>query len=222
MTRQPRAGIDLSKAIKLIDDKTSLVQPDGHSKSGKSRRKSAFAEEEEGYMFVEEGFRIRFGNGEVIDFYADNREDKEAWMAVLARVVGAEHGPGGAKKWCQMVIRKERLEGSAETFQSKKDKAAAALAAAAAAHEKKKRDAASAGRHQQSEYVAPPRTSSAVPRSAPQSPVKQTSPVKPHREAPMAPMMSGALNAAGRASPAMRRPNPKGNARRGQVKSMLF
>lgn len=210
MTRQPRAGIDLSKAVKLIDDKTSLVHPDSHSRGGKSRRKSAFAEEEEGYMFVEEGFRIRFGNGEVIDFYADNRDDKEGWMAVLAKVVGKESRKGS--KWCEMVLSKERLEG---TFQSKMDIAAKALAAAA----EKKKDARSQG--QKEGVAAPPRTSSAVPRSAPQSPVKQASPVKPHREAPMAPMMSGALNN-GRQSPAMRQPHPRGNLRRQQVKSMLF
>lgn len=55
---------------------------------GGKRRRSAFAEEEEGYMFVEEGFRMRFNNGEVIDFYADTPEDKEGWMKVLSEIVG--------------------------------------------------------------------------------------------------------------------------------------
>ena len=127
-----------------------------------------------------------------------------------------------------MVLAKERLQGEAESFGSKRDKAAAALAAAA---EKNQQQQSSTGappiderqqRQMDRHAVPPPRTSSAVPRSAPQSPVKQTSPVKPHREAPMAPMMSGALNHTGRVSPAMRQPNPRMNARRQQVKSMLF
>jgi len=51
---QPRATINLTKATKLIDDRTSLTQKETTGKGG-SRRRSGFAEEEEGYMFVEEG-----------------------------------------------------------------------------------------------------------------------------------------------------------------------
>jgi len=105
-TRQPRAKIDLAKAVKLIDDKSSLLQPDTTVKSGKGRRKSAFAEEDEAYQFVEEGFRIRFANGETIDFYADNAEDKEGWMAVLSRTVGKSAAVG--KAWCQLVLAQEK------------------------------------------------------------------------------------------------------------------
>jgi hypothetical protein len=102
-TRQPRAKIDLAKAVKLIDDKGKLTQP---TKTGKGRRKSAFAEEDEAYQFVEEGFRMRFANGETIDFYADNAEDKEGWMAVLSRTVGKSATVG--KGWCQLVLARER------------------------------------------------------------------------------------------------------------------
>ncbi|KAL4864462.1 hypothetical protein BDV12DRAFT_11195 [Aspergillus spectabilis] len=107
-TRQPRATINLAKAAKLIDDRSTLTQKETTARGGK-RRKSAFAEEEEGYMFVEEGFRIRFGNGEVIDFYADSPADKEGWMKVLADTVGK--GPSGAnqaKPWTELVLKRER------------------------------------------------------------------------------------------------------------------
>lgn len=80
---------------------------------GGRRRRSAFAEEEEGYMFVEEGFRIRFNNGEVIDFYADTAEDKEGWMRVLGELVGRgdsssvdEEGPR-RNKWCELILKRE-------------------------------------------------------------------------------------------------------------------
>ena len=89
-TMQPRATINLSKASRLIDDKSSLIAdpasnaPSTPSSStststagNKTRRKSAFAEEDDGYQFVEEGFRLRFANGETIDFYADDRAAKE-------------------------------------------------------------------------------------------------------------------------------------------------
>lgn len=81
---------------------------------GGKRRRSAFAEDEEGYMFVEEGFRIRFNNGEVIDFYADTPEDKEGWMKVLNEIIG--RGDGGTddesnnarrSKWCEIVLKRE-------------------------------------------------------------------------------------------------------------------
>ena len=65
-------------------------------------------------MFVEEGFRIRFNNGEMIDFYADTPEDKEGWMKVLNEIIG--RGDGGTdddsanarrSKWCEIVFKRE-------------------------------------------------------------------------------------------------------------------
>lgn len=58
-------------------------------------------------MFVEEGFRIRFGNGEVIDFYADSPEDKEGWIKVLTETIGRIPDKRG---WCDLVISKEAKE----------------------------------------------------------------------------------------------------------------
>lgn len=98
--------ISLAKATKLIDDKTALKQPS--STKGGGRRKSAFAEEEEGYMFVEEGFRIRFANGEVIDFYADNAEQKAGWMRVLSDCIGKDIASN--RGWTDMVLDKERRD----------------------------------------------------------------------------------------------------------------
>ncbi|KAK4140333.1 cell division protein anillin-domain-containing protein [Dichotomopilus funicola] len=121
-TRQPRATINLANAKRLIDDKRSLMEKETTGRGGR-RRRSAFAEEEEGYMFVEEGFRIRFNNGEVIDFYADSTEDKEGWMRVLGEVIGRESLAGGGSleelngnsvsgsrmkgKWCELVLKRE-------------------------------------------------------------------------------------------------------------------
>ncbi|RYP92710.1 hypothetical protein DL770_001223 [Monosporascus sp. CRB-9-2] len=115
-TRQPRATINLSNAKRLIDDRRQLTNPETTGRGGK-RRRSAFAEDEEGYMFVEEGFRIRFNNGEVIDFYADTPEDKEGWMQVLGDVIGRPGGDGagtgdddgaaGRRKWCDLVLKRE-------------------------------------------------------------------------------------------------------------------
>ncbi|CAD6506519.1 BgTH12-07746 [Blumeria graminis f. sp. triticale] len=104
-TRQPRATINLANACKLIDDRTILTQKETIGRGGK-RRKSGFAEEEEGYMFVEEGFRIRFNNGEVIDFYADTSVDKEGWMKALDGCMGRE-ADVNTRSWCSMVLQHE-------------------------------------------------------------------------------------------------------------------
>lgn len=68
-------------------------------------------------MFVEEGFRIRFNNGEVIDFYADSTEQKDGWMKALGEVIGRDSLGGDedavaetskAKgKWCELVLKRE-------------------------------------------------------------------------------------------------------------------
>ncbi|KAI7666700.1 DUF1709-domain-containing protein, partial [Hortaea werneckii] len=118
-TQQKRAVINLAKASRLVDDKTSLVADPTASASAANpnptksrRRRSAFAEEDEGYQYVEEGFRIRFANGETIDFYADSRALKDQWMGVLSQVIGKQLDDGNKKaRWTDLVIAKERLEG---------------------------------------------------------------------------------------------------------------
>jgi len=57
-------------------------------------------------MFVEEGFRVRFANGETIDFYADSAAEKDGWMRVLSEVVGKE--AKATKKWTDLVFAKEK------------------------------------------------------------------------------------------------------------------
>ena len=57
-------------------------------------------------MFVEEGFRIRFANGETIDFYADSAADKDGWMKVLAEVVGKDSSK--PKAWTDIVLARQR------------------------------------------------------------------------------------------------------------------
>lgn len=63
-------------------------------------------------MFVEEGFRIRFANGEVIDFYADSTAQKEEWMAALSQVIGKgiinSNASTAPKAWTEMVLKRER------------------------------------------------------------------------------------------------------------------
>ncbi|KAL9081754.1 MAG: hypothetical protein Q9159_007062 [Coniocarpon cinnabarinum] len=110
-TRQRRANIRLAKATKLIDDRTALTQKETSAKGGKGRRQSAFATDTEGYMFVEEGFRICFANGDTIDFYADSRQQKEEWMDHLSNVVGKDFS---AEKptWTSVVLAHEKMKGA--------------------------------------------------------------------------------------------------------------
>ena len=110
-THQKRAVINLSKASRLVDDKRMLTADPSPSKRTGGRRKSAFAEEDEGYQYVEEGFRIRFANGETIDFYADNRALKEQWMGALSRVIGKADAGKKTATWTDLVLARERAEG---------------------------------------------------------------------------------------------------------------
>lgn len=89
-SHKARVSINLKKAVRVIEDKNSLVEPMvsvGNGEGQKNRRKSAFAEQEEAFMFVDEGFRVRFGNGEIIDFYADDQYEKVKWVEALRKVV---------------------------------------------------------------------------------------------------------------------------------------
>jgi hypothetical protein len=56
-------------------------------------------------MYLEEGFRIWFANGEVIDFRADTKEEKREWVNVLQGVVGKVPA---RKEWADAVLARER------------------------------------------------------------------------------------------------------------------
>ena len=143
------------------------MRNDASPKKG-GRRKSAFAEEEEGYMFVEEGFRMRFANGETIDFYADSAAEKDGWMKVLAEVVGKDTNK--PKTWTDLVMAKQR---------------AAALRAAQAKQGQIKGPPA--------KTMPPPRTAPPPLRSAPPTPSKHFS----HPSAPSMPQKSPRRSDAG-------------------------
>lgn len=105
----------------MIDDRANLAKKETSTKGG-GRRKSAFADDEEGYMFVEEGFRIKFGNGETIDFYADSAMAKDEWMAALCQVVGKQiAAPSGPTKgWTEMVLKREKSTRAKTSSKSRK------------------------------------------------------------------------------------------------------
>ena len=112
-TNQKRAVINLSKAVRLVDDRRTLladpVAPTSPAKpSGGNRRKSAFTEEDDGYQYVEEGFRIRFANGETIDFYADSKAAKALTKAWESSRDDVADGAMGERR---LDGRREGLEG---------------------------------------------------------------------------------------------------------------
>lgn len=106
--------INLSKASRLVDDKRTLVADPTSQSSSKGRRKSAFAEEDEGYQYVEEGFRIRFANGETIDFYADSHAEKDLWMQAFSHVIGKPATENKVATWTDLVLSREKAEGMAD------------------------------------------------------------------------------------------------------------
>lgn len=213
-TLQRRVTINLAKASKLIDDKSSLTKNDNNSpgKAGRSRRKSAFAEDEEGYMFVEEGFRIRFANGEVIDFYAENAAQKDDWMKALADVVGKENA-AEKQTWVTAVLARHKAD-------------AVAVAAKSATSSKPSEDKVQTG----AARLAQARPASVVaPMSSPAKapvykPAPVVSPMKAERVLPKTsemPTRTSSQRSAGPA-PQTRMQKLTGSGRRNAIKSMIF
>ncbi|ANB15311.1 Bud4p [Sugiyamaella lignohabitans] len=104
-SKKPRATINLAKAVQVVEDKSSLTKP--VVQVGSNRRKSAFAETEAGASFVDQGFRIQFGNGEMIDFYADTAEEKSEWILGVEKSI--KQSPQ-SKSWVSLVHERDRSE----------------------------------------------------------------------------------------------------------------
>ncbi|KAF1917277.1 GTP binding protein-like protein Bud4 [Ampelomyces quisqualis] len=203
-TRQPRANINLAKATKLFDDKGTLLQSSTTKTGG--RRKSGFAEDEEGYMFVEEGFRIRFANGEVIDFYADTREQKEGWIKVLTETIGQDIA--AKKGWISMILEKERKEKAVRSQEDVTNQQSRPLQENAHANRP------SHHRTRSHDVFTAPQS-----KSVPSSPVKGHSRTQSH--APVPPAKDYRMSQA--PPPRPREANKTGSSgRREQVRSMIF
>ena len=187
-----------------------VANPAAAKPGSKGRRKSAFAEEDEGYQYVEEGFRIRFANGETIDFYADSRAQKDDWMVVLSQVIGKPDAGRKAATWTDLVLARERAEGN---FMS----SCTSSPVKGSAPEAKE---LASPRPQTQPQRQPSHRKPVVPsKSAPTSPMKgaQSSPTKGQRTAPTQPA----------AAPGLRPKTPPmkqrmGHRSRDAVKSMIF
>lgn len=73
--------------------------------SGHGRAPSTSVDDE-GYLHVNTGWRLKFGNGEVIDFYADSEDEKERWVAVLRAIL---RRIPSKKSWADVVIDRETI-----------------------------------------------------------------------------------------------------------------
>lgn len=106
-SRKPRATINLAKAVAVVADKSTLSQPTVEVGRDKQRRKSVFAAESDGFLMANEGFRLRFANGEIIDFYADSEQVKDSWVGELKKVVGTQQR---AQPWVDLVLARREYE----------------------------------------------------------------------------------------------------------------
>ena len=195
--------INLSKASRLVDDKRMLAA-DHSPVKGKGRRKSAFAEEDEAYQYVEEGFRMRFANGETIDFYAESKAKKDEWMGVLGQVIGKPDSNQKAATWTDLVLVRERAGGRPESASSMSSPTKAGAA-----------EVRDFGKTVNGDWRSADMTSSAMltAKSAPTSPVK----APPLRQAPFPPAPASTVRP--RTPPMSPR---KGHRSRDAVKSMIF
>jgi hypothetical protein len=155
-------------------------------------------------MFVEEGFRIRFANGEVIDFYADTREQKEGWMKVLVETVGRDIA--AKKGWIAMVLEKER-----------KEKAARSQAGVPTQPSRPLQENANASRPAHHHQRTQSHDVYSQSKSVPSSPVKSHS--RTQSNAPTPPAKDHRMS---QVPPARPRGKTESAARRDQVRSMIY
>ena len=196
----------------MVDDKRTLVaDPTSGNPSSKGRRKSAFAEEDEGYQYVEEGFRIRFANGETIDFYADSRAHKDVWMEMLSQVMGKADVEKKAATWTDLVLAREKAEGASSPSVG----SSSPVKAGGTEVKDFTKPPPPPARRQSDRRALPAREPS---RSTPTSPLKG-----PPRQQPPPPSRTSVVEAA----PPIRARTPPMNVRSGHrsrdaVKSMIF
>ncbi|KAK4947951.1 Bud site selection protein bud4, partial [Elasticomyces elasticus] len=144
-----------------------------------------------------------------IDFYADNRQDKEGWMGALCECIGKEDAKGKSATWTDLVLARERANAKA-----------AAKSVVDDANDKPERAAVSRASTNAS-------TIRAASKSAPNSPVKSdglnagkgaAGPVgqRKNSDAPLPPTPSGRLVD----TPPMGQ--RKGGKERAAVRSMIF
>ncbi len=80
---KPRANINLSKAVKIINSSDDI-------ETGQRA----------------EQFKVKFLNGEIIDFTADNLEEKMEWVQALQKVVG-QNAIRSRQPWIQLLVDNE-------------------------------------------------------------------------------------------------------------------
>jgi len=134
-------------------------------------------------MFVEEGFRLRFSNGETIDFYADSREQKDGWMKVLSEVVGKQEVEGKKSAWSAAVLAHEAKYGKPEQAREVESLAAVTTSATTGQQQQQQQQQRPAG-HARTKSVPDPSswvagkhskaTEGDHDRLAPQPPSKET------------------------------------------------
>ena len=223
----------MTKASRLVDDKRTLTANPSPSKSGKgNRRKSAFGEEDEGYQYVEEGFRLRFANGETIDFYADSRESKEDWMRALSQVIGKADTSGKTATWTDLVLARERADGTeTPALPSSPIKPSPMKSSPIKQNLPEIKDFGGVQQQQQQQQqsrpYAPQQRSQMPQLSSPRKPVPKSAPTSPAKSAFAPPPRSAAPPLPTAAAAATRPRTPPMSARKGHrsrdaVKSMIF
>ncbi|ODV58302.1 Bud4p [Ascoidea rubescens DSM 1968] len=91
ISKKTRAKINLSKATALITEKGnksyalagSAFANNNHSKDGHPAARRNLSEE----ILMNQGFKIKFSNNEVIEFVAENASEKQKWIAALDKVI---------------------------------------------------------------------------------------------------------------------------------------
>ncbi|EMR11774.1 hypothetical protein PNEG_00201 [Pneumocystis murina B123] len=103
-----RSNINLAKVKMVLNDQQLSINSKKmtqvmHSENSKQ---STILEGDNDYMFAQNGFCIKFFNGEIINFYADSEDEKVRWVRVLDAVIKKA---GQVKPWSLYVLQKQKV-----------------------------------------------------------------------------------------------------------------
>ncbi|QSL64750.1 hypothetical protein MERGE_002052 [Pneumocystis wakefieldiae] len=101
-----RSNINLAKVKMVLNDQQLSANPKKMAQAmHPENRKESTELGGNGYMFAQNGFCIKFFNGEIINFYADSEDEKTRWVRILDAVIKKADQ---VKPWSLYVLQKQK------------------------------------------------------------------------------------------------------------------
>ncbi|KTW29229.1 hypothetical protein T552_01185 [Pneumocystis carinii B80] len=102
-----RSNINLAKVKTILNDQQLSIDSKKMTRAvhTENNKQSSTLEGDNDYVLTQNGFCIKFFNGEIINFYADSEDEKARWVRVLDAVIKKANQ---VKPWCLYVLQKQK------------------------------------------------------------------------------------------------------------------